>query len=1192
VPIRESLLDIEFGMVLAFGDYDWLNQSSTSNDGGEENLEPDVRTQIMRCSDSGLFKAFFITVLATVVLLGLQQNAVAQAGSAAAALNGTVHDSSGAVVPGAVVTLTNEDTGFKQTTKSNSTGNYSIVNISPGNYLVSVYKDGFAIAQAQAFTLSVNQTSTINFDLKIGQANSTVQVSAGAVDVETSTSELGTVIGTTAVNSLPLNGRNFTELLLLGPGVSPANSSGNSGGGGIGNYLGTVVFPAVNGQNNRSNMFLLDGINNYGSIRDTYAVQPTLDDIEEFKLQSHNDEAQFGQVLGGIVNVVTKSGTNNLHGDVWEFIRNDAFDAANYFNPDKTPLKQNQFGGAVGGPVLLPHYNGRNKTFFYFSYEGFRNHTASNDLFLTPTSAQLAGDFSNLDGDTQLFNPYSSVPDANSATGFSRQPFMCNGSGAPLPTNPNGGQASGTPCNKIPANLLNATMVNYATTLFPAPVDTGNPNFNGRDTTPSTIRQDQISIRGDQQIGNNDRIFARYTAAWQPNTVSGGFPGLVSDTQSNNYNIAVNWTHTFGPSSVLQLTFGRVSAQFNTVPHFNNAPSDFLQNSGFAPAFYNHLSFGSLIPSAFIDGYIGGADYVGKLHYSNIWEYRADYSKTIGRHTLRTGASLATDGWEQPFYGSENDFDPSQTADGDGNGGDALASTMLGVPTYAEIDNVYSLLHGGRIVGGYFQDQWRVNDRLTINWGLRYDVTINPRQGKASNGSNITGNFDFSNGSYILQNTAPACSPTQGAPCIPGGTLPAHVVIAKNGKINNDNYDNFQPRIGFAYRLTDTTVMHGGYGRFFDNWSGMTENQSNYTQAWPNVAFVAAPDNLNLGLPTGLANDPLNLGAGPIEPAPDPFSPLNVNSYTDPHLKTGYSDQWNFGFQRELVTGATATINYVGSRNARISTNITANAAPTPAPGDPQLRAPYPYILPMNYTKSIGTSNYNALQISSQMKTHSGVTATLAYTWSKTLVTGCDGLFADCDIQDPYNLDRDRGPAAHDLTHIFSASFVVPLPFGAGKALDTSYAILNHIIGNWQFNGIVALDSGPRYDVQTDSSISNTNNFYGTERVNVVGDPYAGGTKTAPLNVSGFANPAPFTFGNMGRNSLRADWNKNLDLSIFRSFSVTESKRFEFRAEAFNITNTPVFAIPDTDFQSPNFGIVSSTANTERQLQFGLKFYF
>jgi len=1138
-------------------------------------------------------KVLVLALIGLALCITLCLTAAGQAGNAAAALNGTVRDPSGAVVPGATITLVNSRTGFKQVTESNSTGNYSILNITPGTYTISASKPSFSIEHLSEFDLAVNQTATINFDLKVGTAESTIAVSAGGIEIETSTSELGTVIGTSEVNSLPLNGRNFTELLLLGPGVSPANASGNAGGGGIGNYLGTVVFPAVNGQNNRSNMFLLDGINNYGSIRDTYAVQPTLDDIQEFKLQSHNDEAQFGQVLGGIVNVVTKSGTNQFHGDVWEFLRNDVFDAANYFNPVRVPLKQNQFGGAIGGPVILPHYSGRNKTFFYFSYEGFRNHTASNSLFLTPTAAQLSGDFSNLDGTgTQLFNPYSSVPDPNSATGFDRQPFMCDGAGTPLPANPSGIQATGTPCNKIPSSLLDSTTIYYAKTLFPAPINTGNPNFNGRDTTSSIIRQDQISIRGDEQIGTKDRIFVRYTAAWQRDTVSGGFPGLTTNTHSNNYNVAANWTHTFGPSSVLQLTFGHVSAQFNVLPHFANAPSDFLQQSGFAPAFYNHLTFGALIPSVFVSGYIGGANYVGKLHYSNIWEYRGDFSKTHGRHTFRTGASLASDGWEQPFYGSQANFDPPQTADGNGNGGDALASMILGVPSYAEVDNVYSLLHGGKIIGGYFQDQWRVTDKLTINLGLRYDITVNPRQGKASNGSNITGNFDFSNGTYIIQNPAPACSPTQGAPCIPGGTLPTHVVIAKNGKINNDNYDNFQPRIGFAYRLTPGTVMRGGYGRFFDNWAGMTENQSNYTQAWPNVAFVAAPNNLNLGIPTGIANDPLNLGSGPIEPASTPFSPLNVNSYTDPHLKVGYSDQWNFGFQRELVPGATATINYVGSRNARISTNITANAAPTPGPGDPQLRAPYPYILPMNYTKSIGTSDYNALQVSSQFRSHSGIASTLAYTWSKTLVTGCDGLFADCDIQDPYHLNRDRGSAAHDLTHIFSASFVLPLPFGGGRRFSTSSSFVNHIIGNWQLNGVLALDSGPRYDVLTDPSIPNTNNFYGVERANVVGDPNANATKTLPLNVSAFANPAPFTFGNMGRNSLRADWNKNLDLSLFRSFSISESKRFEFRAEAFNVTNTPVFAIPDNNLQDPNFGVVSSTANTERQLQLGLKLYF
>jgi hypothetical protein len=1132
--------------------------------------------------------------------------AAAQVASAAAALNGTVRDPSGAVVPGAIITLVNSRTGFKQVTESNSTGDYSIVNITPGNYVVTVSKDGFSNAKSDQFSLGVNQTGTMNFNLQVGSATTSVEVSASGVEIETSTAELGTLIGTSDVNSLPLNGRNFTELLLLQPGISPVNNTENVGFGGgfFGNPLGTVVLPAINGQNNRSNMYLLDGIINYGSIRDTYAVQPTLDDIQEFKVQSHNDEAQFGQVLGGIVNVVTKSGTNNFHGGAWEFLRNDALDATNFFYPGtRTPLKQNQFGGAIGGPVILPHYNGHNKTFFYVSYEGFRNHTASSAFFRTPTPAQLSGDFSNLDSQgIQLYNPFSSVPDSTTVTGYALQPFMCDAGGNPLPA-PGNIQAAGTPCNKIPSSMINPTTVYYAKTFFPAPVPVpGYPQWNGRDTTPTIIRQDQVSVRGDQQFGTKDRLFARWTAAWEPISASGGYPGVLAITNDSNYNVAVSWTHTFGPSSMLQLTFGRTSAQANHSGTFANVPSDFFQNAGFAPNFYNHSVFGGpVIPSMYVgENYLSGGYYVGKLHYTNIWEYRGDYSKTVGRHSFRTGASLAYYGWEQPFYGSQDNFDVLQTQDGnaDTNTGDAMASMVLGVPSYAEVDNVYSLLHGGKIIGGYFQDQWRVTDKLTINYGLRYDLTVNPREGKASNGSDITGDFNFSNGTYILQKPAPACSPTQGAPCIPGGTLPAHVTIAQNGKITHDDYSNIQPRIGFAYRLTPRTVMHGGYGRFYDNWAGITENISNFTQLWPNVAFVSTPGGFNLfGPPTGLANDPLNLGSGTgsIEPDSTPFTPRNASPFTDPNLKNGYSDQWNFGFQRELAPGATATINYVGSRNADVATEVTANAAQTPGGA-----VPYPYILFQSpYTKSISSTDYNALQISSQFRLHSGITGTLAYTWSKALTIGCDGYSSGCVIQNPYNLKMDRGPAGHDLTHIFTSSFVLPLPFGVGREFSTSSGFVNHIIGNWQLNGIVSLNSGPRYSITTDNSISNIQNFNGVELADLVGNPYASGpgytpNKLNPINPAAFANPAAGTFGNSGRNTLSADWGRNLDLSFFRSFKISESKRFEFRAEAFNATNTPIMGYPDTYLpDGPGyFGVVSYTANTERRLQMALKFYF
>ena len=1153
-------------------------------------------------------RLFSLTFLAAAIIFASGAFAVAQTGAASAALNGIVRDSTGALVPGATVTLRSTTTGFEQITKSNSSGKYSIENIAPGSYIVTTIMQGFATMKSEVFNLAVNQTATLDFTLKVGEASSTVTVSASAVQLELSTAELGMVIGKAQVNSLPLNGRNFTELLVLSPGVSQVNASGNSGFGGIGNPTGTVVLPAINGQNNRSNMYLLDGINNYGSIRDTYAVQPTLDDISEFKVQSHNDEAQFGQVLGGIVNVVTKSGTNQLHGTAWEYNRNDIFDAANYFNPVKTPLNQNQFGVGVGGPVLLPHYNGHDKTFFYFSYEGYRNHTASNNFFKTPTDANLSGDFSDLEAQgTQLYNPFSSTPQSPNeppnSTGFTLQPFMCDASGAPLPTNSSGVQTgSGTPCDKIPASLINPTMVYFAKTFFPAPVSIpGFPQFNGRDTTPNTTSYDQYSVRIDEQLNPRNHFFGRWTGMWEPITGSGGIPSVVMNTHDSSYNIAVNWTHTFGANAVLQLTFGRVSAEDDRTPNFKNIPSDFYQNAGFASYFYNHAGFGGTqVPSIGIDDYLGAFAYIGKLHYSNIWEYEGNYAWTIGRHTFRTGASYATYGWEQPFFGSEDDFGASQTQNGnlDSNTGDSMASFVLGVPEYAEIDNVYSLLHSGKIIGVYFQDQWKATSKLTLNLGLRYDVTINPREGKASNGSNITGDFDFSNGTYILQNPAPACSATRGAPCIPGGTLPANVTIAENGKIIHDDYSNIQPRVGFAYLLTPKLVMRGAYGRFYDNWAGLTENQSNYTQLWPNIAFVGAPGGFNLfGPPTGLAQDPFNFGNvsdTAIQPPPTPFGDLNVSPYTDPNLKNGYSDEYNFGFQDAITENMVLAVNYVGSHNGRIATSITENALTSP-----NGTAPYSYILPMPYTRSLSSTDYNSLQISSQMHLHSGFMYTLAYTWSKALTTGCDGFDSGCQIQNPYDLKLDRGPAAYDQPHIFSGSFVLPLPFGSGQWMSSGNGFVNQVIGGWQLNGIVTMSSGPRYDVQDDNGISSINNFYGVERADVVGDSQKSTAgyqldKLHPININAFADPAPGTFGNMGRNSLHADWSRNLDLSLFRAFALGQDRKLEFRAEAFNATNTPVFSAPDNYLPDGpgDFGVVSSTANTARQLQLAVKFYF
>ena len=478
-----------------------------------------------------------------------------------------------------------------QVKESNADGLYSFVNVSPGRYSLEVRAPGFETGVQPGFSLEVNQTATINFTMKVGSATDVVNVSGQAVALETSTAELGTVVHTKEVNDLPLNGRNFTELLLLTPGVSAANPLQNSGGANGG--IGAFVIPAVNGQTNRSNMFLLDGVTNFGAANETYALQPTIDDVMEFKVQSHNDEAQFGQVLGGIVNLVTKSGGNSFHGSGWEFLRNDALDANNYFN-SKTELKQNQFGGSVGGPVLLPHYNGRNKTFFYASYEGFRKSGSSTVLYLTPTPAQLAGDFSAVSA--QIYNPYSTQPDPANPGSFVNSPFMCDGSGnALLPT---------PMASRLPGHLQQNPVEpdrSYDSLLCENPVPRSDQHRTTWIQRPRQFsqhhRNDQMEARIDQQFGSNDHIFGRYTGAWQPDTSSGGVQGNVVHTVVDAYNLALSWSHVFSGNAVTQFTFGRVKGTDLSTPTLLNVPSDFLQTAGFSPNLTNHGPNPTLIPT-------------------------------------------------------------------------------------------------------------------------------------------------------------------------------------------------------------------------------------------------------------------------------------------------------------------------------------------------------------------------------------------------------------------------------------------------------------------------------------------------------------------------------------------------------------------------------------------------------------------
>jgi outer membrane receptor protein involved in Fe transport len=1121
----------------------------------------------------------FLVILSFSLCILLSRPADAQLN--VASINGVIKDTSGAVIPGATVVLQNVATGVKQTTTTNSTGSYVLVDILPGRYTLQASKPGFKTATQQEFTLYVNQTATFNFTLSVGETTQTVTVQAAGIHVEASTAELGTAINTTQVNDLPLNGRNFTELLALTPGVSrvAVGQPASGGGGFVGNPIGTFTFPSVNGQENRSNFFLMDGLNDQGSFISTYNVAPIVDQIQEFKVESHNDSAEFGGVIGGVINVVTKPGTNQFHGDAWEFVRNSAFDARNPFLSGVTPFHQNQFGGTFGGPVMLPHYNGRDKTFLFAAYEGFRNHTTSTSLFTTATPAMLSGDFSAVP--VQIYNPFSTRPDPAKPGSFIRDPF---------------------PGNQIPSNLLNQGMLTYAKELFPAPVATPFPGINGIDTTPSITRQDTASLRFDHQFNEKNSMWLRYSGYTQPDSRSGGIPGVLSAIFLHGYQAGVNYTHVFSGSAVASFEFGRSSGQDNTVIEYEHASPTLWQQAGFSPNFAGGFAGGGPFnPGIGINGYLswGTGNMIQDTHFANTYEYKGDLVLIRGHHTFKMGADFQSNNTQSPIFGVSDSFSAFNTSNPENTNvvsGDAMASFLLGVPNSAGRRNVNETEHGGWVDGVYFQDQWKATNNLTVNLGLRYDVTLVPIYGSLADKNQYVGDLDLNNGTYIVARVPPPCGNGVGAPCVPGGTLPANVVVTpfSNHAIIHNTYDNWQPRVGVAYRLRPTTVARASFGRFFDNWAGIMQIAQNYEGAWPDIGQLLA-QNLNnpepgSPTPTATAQDPFHLGSAPPLPAPTPFN--QVQWFMDPNIKNAYSDEWNFGFQQQLGSNTVLSANYVGSESIRLDVGGYHNVAVTPGPGNPQSRAPYPYIAPTFYDTSVGRASYNAFQFSLNGRHGEGLTYLVSYTWSKAMDFGCDDWFGvSCSVQNPYNLKAEHAVAGFDLPNIFSVSSVYELPFGSGKKFRTGNSLADHIIGGWQLNGILTLTSGSPYDVNASGDIPNTGNV--TERANLVGNPNLSNPTTAEwFNRSAFAPPPLYTFGNLGRNALRADWFKDIDLSIFRQFVVKENRRLEFRAEFFNSFNNVVWGTPDSTLGDPTFGEVTSIANTPRQIQFGLKFYF
>jgi hypothetical protein len=1161
-----------------------------------------VKDRARKLVGRGVFPGVQAAGALGLLLLLLVGSAGAQVSTAS--INGVIRDPNGAVISGATILLKNTATSVEHTSTSNNAGEYVFLNIVPGTYTIEASANGFNPERLAPFILAVDQVATFDFSLKIGTSTQVVTVEAAAAQLDVTTASLGTVIPTKQVNDLPLNGRNFTALLELTPGVAPINVGQNGsnlvGTGGFGAAIGIgadFIFPAINGQSGRSDYFLMDGLPDYAAINSTYAIAPIVDAIQEFKVVSHPDDAEFGSVLGGVVNVVTKSGTNELHGAAWEYLRNTAFDARPYFLPTteaKPFYHQNQFGGAIGGPVVIPKlYNGKNRTFFFGSYQGLRYSKADDNDILVPTAAELAGNEAD-NGQAPIYDPFSTVV---TPTGYSRTPF---------------------PGNQIPANRIDQRMVAYAKYVYPTAGPFFNPRGDGSfasnaiDTTPEIQSFNEFSVRLDQTVGPKDSAWFRYSFSDMTLTLSGGLPTLPSSLVINSRNLGGSWVHVFSPTRILQGQYSYTTVLDNGITNFSAPSAGVLSAAGFASSFVSGytdgISGGNVVPELSINGLAGGGTYINLTPKATDNQgFQGSFTQIIRNHEIKFGLGWVTTGFSSIIADAGLTYAAPQTSGlqfPNAVTGDPLSSFLLNVPQGATRRNVDETERPGGVLSAYLQDSWKALPKLTLNYGLRYDYSFLPIYGTAAtvgkNGGPETGDMDFSTGNYIVQQLPPPCTVRGHAPCIPGnGTLPANVVVSPNGKISHNTHTNFGPRVGFAYKLDDNTAVHGAFGIFFENWAAVTQMTQNIEGAWPDIGqqtLTSATNEPTNGspLPTVNSQDPFGSGSSSLFPPATPFA--SNDWFYDPNYKNAYSEQWNFGVQRQLGNATALKVDYVGSGSHRTNIGGEYNTARYPGPGDPQARAPFPYSIPMIWDRSFGIANYNALQVALDKRLTHGLTFQVAYTWSKA-ETSDDGWFASEGqvVQDPYDPGASRGLAGTNVPNMLSVNSLWDIPVGPGKQFSTGNRFADYVLGNWQINNIFTARNGQNFTIIDSADIANIGNT-GYERGNQVGNPWAGHVHTVGqwFNTSAFAVPQQYTYGNAYRGNLQDQRWFNFDTSVIRSFPIWRETQFQFRAEAFNLFNHPIFGTPGNDLNNPAaFGAIGSAqANTNRLLQVSGKFVF
>jgi Carboxypeptidase regulatory-like domain/TonB dependent receptor-like, beta-barrel len=1076
--------------------------------------------------------------------------------------NGTVTDQSGAIVSGATVTLTNQATKIENRASTNESGYFIFINVQPGSYVLRVEKQGFKTTQTAPFQIGVNQTVTQSLALGLGTATEVIEVKAEAPLVESSSTELGTVIGERAVNDLPLNGRNFTQLLTLTPGATPVSTSQNNN---VGCCEGNVGIPgsgfsdaSFHGQENRSKLYFYDGIINTNIRGPTYIVIPNIDLVQEFKVVGHDAKSEFGGAAGGVVNMVSRSGGNAFHGSAFEYVRNNFFDARDSFGDGTctaarckpgqivpsgpAAFHQNQFGAVVSGPII------RNRTFFSAGYDGWRYNKPSLNVSYTPSAAELAGDFSGETGGRKgrdIFNPYSTV-------GSTRQRFQCDLAGNPLVPNltpgPNfGTQPSGTPCNKIPQALIFTPMQQFFQKYSAKPnfSDPRDLNNNFIQTRATLNNSNSFTARVDHRFRDADNVFFRYTE--QRNTVLtpiGEVDSTGGGSQGRNY--GGGWTHVFRPTLILDVRGGYAGRPGVDAGQQNKSPvgTDALKQLGFVDVDkYTGLLI-RLNTALWQNGGNNDFGIRGSAPRKNPnWSVTPNLTWLKGNHNIKTGFWYIDAKRIQLNTFQRYNFTEQQTGNpADSTTGLSLASALLGFPN--DFQAQLPILHGGPVQfkyaawAAYLQDEWKLTPRLTVSMGLRYDYLTQPQ----TTDGRLWNALDLLNQRWIIgAKTMPAlCSLAKQSPCIPDAFQAdphfSNVVLAgKNFFAPPPVKDNWGPRVGIAWAITPKTVLRSGYGLYWD----AVPTRSQYAQndlemaVWPDATAFAGTANTTANFNTKGQLNIIQLqqqGFATPLPTTNPWSPGNTFA-DDPRYKDGYSQEWNLELQRELSPTMMVAVGYVGSNSGRLPYSGNGNSARQASPnGTPNsvidaLR-PMPWVnANINFTRSIGFAHYNALQTKFQRRFANGLQSLVSYTWGKSTDTGSgyfnveNGIGGGSTVQNYFDINTARGVSGYDISHFLSWATVYELPAGKGKRWFQS-GPASWFLGNWQANYIFQARSGQVYNPQITGDLANLKgsgaNAPGNYlRPNLIADPFVAGPVAANpdihcqfTNTQTFLNPA------------------------------------------------------------------------------------